>query len=50
MDTYSYADHISVGYVAGREMMPDIEKLIPLTEQCFVELEAAVGVTSTTCS
>ena len=48
--TCSYADHISVGYVAGREMMPDIEKLIPLTEQCFVELEAAVGVTSTTCS
>ena len=48
MTTCSYADHISVGYVAGREMMPDIEKLIPLTEQCFVEL--AVGVTSTTCS
>ena len=29
---------------AGRDVMPDIGALIPLTEQCLAELEAAVGV------
>ncbi|MEB3981561.1 wax ester/triacylglycerol synthase family O-acyltransferase [Mycobacterium sp. 663a-19] len=44
--TCSYADRIGFGYVAGREAVPDIESLIPLTEQCLSELEAALGVTS----
>jgi diacylglycerol O-acyltransferase len=42
--TCSYADRIGFGYSAGREVVPDIETLIPLTEQCLTELEAAVGV------
>jgi diacylglycerol O-acyltransferase / wax synthase len=42
--TCSYADRIGFGYVAGREVVPDIETLIPLTEQCLSELEAAFGV------
>lgn len=42
---YSTADHASVGYVAGRDMMPDIETMIPLTEQALAELEEAFGVT-----
>ena len=42
--TCSYADRIGFGYVAGRDVVPDIEALIPLTEQCVSELEAAVGV------
>jgi diacylglycerol O-acyltransferase / wax synthase len=40
----SYAGRIGFGYVAGRHMMPDIETLVPLTEQSLVELETAVGV------
>jgi len=40
----SYADRLGFGYVAGREVMPDIETLIPLTEQSLVELETAVGI------
>ena len=40
----SYADQISVGYVADRDVMPDIATLIPLTAQALRDLEAAVGV------
>jgi diacylglycerol O-acyltransferase len=40
----SYADSVTFGYVAGREMLPDIETLIPLTERALGELETAVGV------
>lgn len=42
--TCSYADRIGFGYVAGREVMPDIDTLIPLTEECLTELESGVGV------
>ncbi|OBF58779.1 diacylglycerol O-acyltransferase [Mycobacterium sp. 852002-50816_SCH5313054-b] len=42
--TCSYADRIGFGYVAGAELMPDIDTLIPLTEECLTELESAVGV------
>jgi diacylglycerol O-acyltransferase len=40
----SYADRIGVGYVAGRDVLPDIDVLIGLTEQSLAELEAALGV------
>ncbi len=40
----SYADRFGFGYVAGREVLPDIETLIPLTERCLAQLETAVGV------
>ena len=40
----SYADRVTFGYVAGREMLPDIETLMPLTERALDELETAVGV------
>jgi diacylglycerol O-acyltransferase / wax synthase len=39
----SYADRISFGYLAGRDVMPDIGAAIGLTERCLAELEAAVG-------
>ncbi|MCH9734741.1 MAG: wax ester/triacylglycerol synthase family O-acyltransferase [Actinomycetia bacterium] len=42
--TCSYADRVSFGYVAGREVIPDIDTLIPLTEQSLSELEGAIGV------
>jgi diacylglycerol O-acyltransferase / wax synthase len=45
--TCSYADRIGFGYAAGAEAVPDIDTLIPLTEQCLSELEAAVGVHNT---
>jgi diacylglycerol O-acyltransferase / wax synthase len=41
--TCSYADRIGFGYAAGRDVVPDIETLVPLTEQCLTELEYAVG-------
>ncbi len=41
----SYAGHLDIGYVAGREQLPDIETLIPLTEQALSDLEEAVGIT-----
>ena len=41
--TCSYADRIGFGYVAGRHTIPDIDTLIPLTEQSLAELEAAIG-------
>lgn len=40
--TCSYADRIGFGYVAGLDILPDIETLVPLTEQSLAELEAAV--------
>ena len=40
----SYADRVTFGYVSGRKVMPDIESLIPLTEQALADLETAVGV------
>ena len=42
--TCSYVDRIGFGYVAGRDLVPDIDTLIPLTEQSLTELEAAVGL------
>jgi diacylglycerol O-acyltransferase / wax synthase len=39
----SYADRISFGYLAGRDVMPDIGAVTGLTERCLAELEAAVG-------
>jgi diacylglycerol O-acyltransferase / wax synthase len=42
--TCSYADRIGFGYVAGRDVVPDIDALIPLTEQSLTELEAAMGL------
>jgi diacylglycerol O-acyltransferase len=41
--TCSYADRVGFGYIAGRDVMPDIDMLIPLTEKCLTELEAATG-------
>lgn len=38
----SYADRISVGYVADRDLTPDLETLIPFTERALDDLEAAV--------
>ena len=40
----SYADQISVGYVADRDVMPDIATLIPLTARALSAVEAAVGI------
>ena len=40
----SYGDRISVGYVADRDVVPDIATLIPLTDQALSDVEAAVGV------
>lgn len=42
--TCSYADRVGFGYVAGREVVPDIATLVTLTEQCLAELEAGLGV------
>lgn len=42
--TCLYADRVGFGYAAGRDVVPDIENFIPLTEECLAELEAAVGV------
>jgi len=38
----SYAGRVTFGYVSGRQVMPDIASLIPLTERVFVDLETAV--------
>ncbi|WP_420752256.1 wax ester/triacylglycerol synthase family O-acyltransferase [Rhodococcus sp. O3] len=40
----SYDDKLDIGYVAGREQLPDVETLIPLTERALSDLEAAVGI------
>ncbi|MEM6108093.1 wax ester/triacylglycerol synthase family O-acyltransferase [Mycobacterium sp. 050272] len=42
--TCSYSDRIGFGYAAGRDVVSDIDTLIPLTEQCLAELESALGV------
>jgi len=39
----SYADRISLTYLAGQDVVPDIAELIRLTEASLAELEAAVG-------
>ncbi|WP_310786409.1 wax ester/triacylglycerol synthase family O-acyltransferase [Mycobacterium sp. Z3061] len=41
--TCSYADRVGFGFVAGADVVPDIERFIPLTEACLAELEVAVG-------
>jgi diacylglycerol O-acyltransferase / wax synthase len=41
--TCSYADRVGFGYAAGADVVPDIDTLIPLTEECLTELESAVG-------
>lgn len=40
----SYAEKVGFGYVADRDVMPDVDTMIPLTEQALRDLEAAVGV------
>jgi hypothetical protein len=40
----SYADQISVGFVADRDVMSDIETLIPFTERALTDLEDALGL------
>lgn len=42
--TCSYADRIGIGFVAGADVLRDIDSLIPLTELALCELETAVGV------
>lgn len=41
---FSYAGQVSIGYVAGRNLVPDVHTLIALTETALVELETAVGL------
>jgi len=41
--TCSYSDRIAIGYVADAHAVPDIDALLPLTEECLGELECAVG-------
>lgn len=40
----SYADRICIGYVADRDVMPDVDALIPMTGQALTDLERALGV------
>ncbi len=42
----SYADQVSIGYVADRDVMPDVETLIPFTVRALDDLEQAVGLTA----
>jgi diacylglycerol O-acyltransferase / wax synthase len=42
--TCSYAERVGFGYAAGREVVPDIEALVPMTERSLTELESALGV------
>ncbi|WP_231969171.1 WS/DGAT domain-containing protein [Mycobacterium sp. E735] len=42
--TCLYADRVGFGYAAGRDVVPDIENFIPLTEECLAELEDALAV------
>ncbi len=42
--TCSYAQRVGFGYAADRDVVPDVEALIPMTEQSLAELEAALGV------
>lgn len=42
--TCSYADRIGFGYVAGADVVPDIQAFLPLTEKSLAELERGVGI------
>ncbi|OBH85367.1 wax ester/triacylglycerol synthase family O-acyltransferase [Mycobacterium sp. E2989] len=42
--TCLYAERVGFGYAAGRDVVPDIETLIPWTEESLAELESVVGV------
>lgn len=42
--TCSYAGRIGFGYAAGRDVVPDVEALIPMTERSLAELESGLGV------
>ncbi|WP_322857803.1 wax ester/triacylglycerol synthase family O-acyltransferase [Mycobacterium shigaense] len=42
--TCSYSDRVGFGYAADRKAVPDIDRLIPLTELSLVELESALGL------
>jgi diacylglycerol O-acyltransferase len=41
--TCCYAERIGFGYVAGFDVVPDVDTLITLTRECLTEPEAAVG-------
>jgi len=40
----SYADQISIGYVADRDVMSDVDTLVPFTERALTDLEDALGL------
>jgi diacylglycerol O-acyltransferase len=40
----SYAEQTGIGYVADRDVVTNVETLIPFTEQALTDLEAAVGI------
>ncbi len=40
----SYADQVSIGYVADRDVMADVETLVPFTERSLADLERALGL------
>ncbi|WP_313674214.1 wax ester/triacylglycerol synthase family O-acyltransferase [Mycolicibacterium sp.] len=40
----SYAEQTGIGYVVDRDIVTNIETLIPFTEQALTDLEAAVGI------
>ena len=42
----SYGEQMAVGYVADRDVIDDLETLIPLTEQALAELERVLGLTT----
>ncbi len=42
--TCSYAQRIGFGYAAGRDVVPDVEALISMTERSLAELESALNV------
>lgn len=42
----SYADRVTLGYVSGRRVIPDVGALIPLTEHALAELESALGTSA----
>lgn len=44
----SYADRACFGWVAGADVMPDIDTVVERTERSLAELETAVGVSSAT--
>ena len=42
----SYGEQMAVGYVADRDVIDDLETLIPLTEQALAELERVLCLTT----